>query len=288
MRAGPPRRRLGAAGRAVLLGALLGALVTAPLRAEPPARRIVALTPQLAELTAAAGAGDRLVGVVRGADQPPAVRRLPHVGDAFAIDAEAVAALHPDLVLAWRDGTQPRQVEPLQRLGLRLAWTSSARLEDIPATVLAIGRLAGTEATAQRWADAFDARLADLRRRYGSKAPVRVFDQVWPAPLMTVGGPQAQTEAITVCGGVNPFADLAQPAPTISREAVLAADPELIVTASEDPHALDAWAAWPTISAVRHHQLVRLDPNLLPRMGLRMLDGVEQLCRAIDAARQAR
>ena len=251
-----------------------------------PARRIVALSPQLVELADAAGAGQRLIASVRGADWPDSARSLPRVGDAFAINLEAVVALKPDLILAWRSGTPPRQVDALRRLGIPVYWSQTDSLQGIASTVQRIGELAGTTHAAAHWARAFDARLAVQRARYAHQPPVRVFYQVWPDPLMTVGGPQLLNQVITLCGGVNPFATLPVLAPSVSREAVIAADPELIVAASRNRAALDAWMQYGQISAVRHRQLLLLDPQLLPRMGARVLDGVAQLCAAIAHTRQ--
>ena len=245
-----------------------------------PARRVVVLSPQLLELAGAAGVP--VVGTVRGAAAPPT---LPRVGDAFALNLEAIAMLHPDLIVAWRSGTPPRQRDALQALGVPLFWAETTRLQQVGADVRQLGRLAGDVARADAWADAFDARLAALRARYATRPPIRVFYQAWPRPLITVGGPQLINQAIALCGGVNPFARLAQPAPAVSREAVLAADPQLIVDASPDAHALDGWRHFPQLAAVRDHGLVRLDPDTLPRMGVHVLDGVAQLCQAIDAVR---
>ncbi len=259
------------AGRAVVL--------------QHPARRIVALSPQLVELSFAAGAGGRLVATIRGADRPPQARRLPRVGDAFALNLESIVALRPDLILAWKSGTPPRQADTLQRLGIPVYWSQTNTLESVARTVQRIGELAGTPEQAAHWVRAYDARLAALRARYAHQPPVRVFYQVWAEPLMTVGGPQLINQAIHLCGGVNPFAPLPVLAPTVSREAVIAADPQIIVAASPNARALDAWTRFPEVSAVRHGQLVLLNPDQLPRMGAHVLDGVAQLCQAIADAR---
>ena len=256
------------------------------VRLARPARRIVALSPQLVELCVAAGATSRLVGVVRGPDMPAAARHLPAVGNAFGIDLEAVAMLRPDLILAWRSGTPQRQVATLLRLGIAVYWSETRRLRDIASTVLRIGTLAGTEAAASEWAKAYTLRLHALRQAAHGLAPVRVFYQAWSAPLMTIGADQLIDRAIRLCGGINVFSDLRAPAPQVSREAVLARDPQLIVAASARADALRGWRAFGQISAVRHSRLVLLDPDALPGMGLRLLDGVQQLCRAIQATRR--
>src|SRR5215510_11870476 len=64
-----------------------------------PARRIVSLAPHATELLFAAGAGDRVVGVLSPADWPPEASRVPRVGDARALDLERVLALAPDLAV---------------------------------------------------------------------------------------------------------------------------------------------------------------------------------------------
>ena len=70
--------------------------------ADRAAKRIVSLSPHLTELTFAAGAGQRLVGVVDYSDYPAAAAGIPRIGDAFRIDYEAISLLDPDLILAWR------------------------------------------------------------------------------------------------------------------------------------------------------------------------------------------
>ncbi|MDE2479203.1 MAG: ABC transporter substrate-binding protein [Betaproteobacteria bacterium] len=293
--ASPARRRL------LLLG---GALLASPaaqaaldvrddtgqeLRLARPARRIVALSPQLVELCLAAGAGSLLVGTIGGARLPAAVRSLPRVGDAFGLNLEALAMLRPDLVLAWRSGTPPRPAAALRRLGFPVYWSETRDLRDVGETVLRIGEMAGTAAQARAWAEDYARRLRALREHAhkAGAAPLRVFFQAWPAPLMTIGGGQAIDRAIRLCGGVNVFGELNAPAAQVSREAVLARDPQLIVAATADPRALRAWQAFPQLSAVRHRRLVLLDPDGLPRMGTGTLAAVEQLCRVIDASRGA-
>src|SRR5690349_10905302 len=73
------------------------------LELKEPAKRIVTLAPYLTELAYSAGAGTHLVGVSAYSDYPPEARALPQVGTAMGPDVEAIAALKPDLVLAWRD-----------------------------------------------------------------------------------------------------------------------------------------------------------------------------------------
>ena len=72
------------------------------------------------------------------------------MGDAFRVDYEAVAALKPDLILAWTSGNPPQTVQRLRDLGFRVVTLEPADLSDIGAQVAEIGALAGTAAAAER------------------------------------------------------------------------------------------------------------------------------------------
>ncbi len=261
------------------------------LRLGAPARRIVALAPHLAENLYAAGAGDRLVGTVEYSDYPPAAKAVPRIGNHARIDLEAVAALKPDVVLVWESGNNRAQVERLRSLGLRVFVTQPGSMAAIPGEIERLGRLAGTEAVAQRAGEALRQRLAGLQAANAGKPTVRTFYQIWKAPLTTVGGPQIISDAIRLCGGENVFGHLTQMAPTVTVEAVLMADPEAIVaTGMGDgrPEWLSDWEAWPRLTAVRRGNLFHINPDLMQRHTARLLDGTEQLCALLDAARGRR
>jgi iron complex transport system substrate-binding protein len=117
-----------------------------------------------------------------------------------------------------------------------------------------------------------------------------VFYQVWNRPLMTIGGEHFISRLIERCGGRNVFEALGELAPTISEEAVIAADPEVIIASGmgeERPEWLDAWRRWSDLSAVSHKQLHFIPPDLIQRPTPRSLEGAERLCLALEQARAA-
>ena len=261
------------------------------IRLKAPAKRIVTLAPHATELLYAAGAGDRLIGTVEYSDFPPAAKKIPRVGSYDRFDLEAISALKPDLIIAWETGNPAAQVDKLKALGLTVYVTQPNRMEDVAGQLERFGRLAGTEATADAAAAQFRQRLETLRRNNSGKPKIRVFYQIWITPLMTVGGPQIITSAIQLCGGENVFGHLTQMAPTVSVEAVLAADPEAIVaTGMGDarPEWLNDWNKWPRMTAVKRGNLFHIHPDLMQRHTPRILDGAEKLCADLDVARSRR
>lgn len=259
------------------------------LKLPRPAQRIVSLAPHLTELLYAAGAGGKVVAAVEYSNFPEAAQSLPRIGSYAAFDLERIAALKPDLAVAWGSGNPPGPVAQLRRLGIPVFVSEPQRLEDIAPSLERLGRLAGTDAVARQAADDFERRRAALAARHAGKRAVTVFYEIWNQPLMTVGGSHLISAAMALCGGRNVFAAVAQPAATIGLEAVLRADPEAIVASGMGearPDWLDDWKRWPQLVAVRRDNLFFVPPDLLQRHTPRILDGAERLCAALDIARQ--
>lgn len=247
-----------------------------------PARRIVSLTPHATELLFAAGAGDRIVGVGRGSDHPPAARTLPLVGDAHALDLERIVALKPDLVVAW-PWTAHAQTAKLRARRIAIYVSDPRTIDGIATDIERLGALAGTDDVARMAARAFRHRVAAASDG-GRTGTTRVFYAIWPEPLFTIGGRHLISQAIGLCGGENVFAKLDVPAPQVSTEAVIAARPDVIVAGADHavrPAWLDSWQRWPAIPAVRDGKLRVVDANLLHRNGPRFAEGVAQLCAAL-------
>jgi iron complex transport system substrate-binding protein len=261
------------------------------VRLKAPAKRIVTLAPHYAESLYAAGAGDKLVGTVDYSDYPPEAKKVPRVGGYSRIDLEAIAALKPDLVLAWESGNNMTQVDKLKALGLTVYVSQPNTIDNIANQIERLGQLAGTESAANAAAERFRKRLANIRASNANKPKVRVFYQIWKSPMMTVGGPQIISDAITLCGGENVFGKLKQMAPTVSVEAVLEADPEAIVATGmgdAKPEWLHDWDKWTRMTAVKRDNLFHINPDIMQRHTPRILDGTEKLCADLDIARSRR
>jgi len=252
-----------------------------------PAPRIVSLAPHRTESTYAAGAGAALVGTVEYSDYPAAARSLPRVGDGWRVDLERVLALRPDVVLAWSSGTPGTTIERLRALRLRVVEVPTFRLADVPAALRSIGDLAGTRAAAEPAALHFEAEVRRLREQHAAVRPVSVFVQIDDEPLFTVNGRHVISEVVELCGGRNVFADLPQIAPQIDVEAVLARDPQVILSTDDtvaDPRAL--WLRWPKLSAVRQGTIYAMPSDTVARASPRMVQGMQAVCDALDDARR--
>ncbi|URF03473.1 cobalamin-binding protein [Cupriavidus campinensis] len=260
-----------------------------------PARRIVSLAPHVTELLYAAGGGDRIVGTVSYSDYPPQARDLPRVGDNKALDLERIAALKPDLIVVWRHGNAQKQTDRLRALGLPLFYSEPRKLESIPENLEKLGKLMDTGPVATRAAADFRQQVETLRKTYANRPPVTVFYQVWQQPLMTLNGQHMVSDMLALCGGRNLFGNEPPLVPTVSVEAVVAGNPEAMMTAGmgatrpDKPLAdFSMWEKWKSVTAVARNNLFIIDGDLVNRAGPRVVQGAAEICKDLDIARSRR
>lgn len=275
----------------VCLGVLLIACAERKpeLSQDDPAQRVVTLAPHLAEIMFDVGAGDQLVGVSAWSDFPPQVLALPRIGDAFALDQEQLSLLRPDLLLAWESGMPVHAVEELRGRGYRVELIRTRSLADIAAAMRRIGELTGRQGSAALAAERFLRVFDDLEQRYRDAASIDVFFQVSARPLYTVSQDHFISEIIAVCGGRNVFADLAEFAPSVSVEAVLERDPEVLMAgANLGDDAFADWTRWQGLAANRLGNHILLPDDTVVRPSPRLAQAAPLVCAALDQARARR
>jgi iron complex transport system substrate-binding protein len=261
------------------------------LQLAAPAQRIVSLSPGATALLFAAGAGGRVVGTAEYSVEPEAARAITRVGDAHGFDLERILALHPDVIVAWPQGSSQGTLAQLERLGLRVYHHRLQRLDELAPAIERLGRLADTSPAAGAAAGALRARIVALRVAHAQATPRSLLLQLWDEPVFTVGGAQVLSDVLAACGYRNAFADLTGASPVVSREAVVARDPDAILALTDSPQGgadwLAHWRALGALRAVRSGHLWAWGDPRLTRMGPQIVDAAEALCRALDAGMPA-
>lgn len=256
---------------------------------DKPAQRIISLAPHATELLFAVGAGGQIVGVSDYSDYPDQAKKIPSVGNIFALDLERLISLKPDLVVVWGTGNGKILTNKLRENHMAVFESEPRDFETIATSLERLATLSGTEAKGKEAATAFRARLEALRQTYQLKPgqkPVSVFYQIWRKPLMTLNDQHLVSSAITLCGGRNIFGNMKEISPTVTLEAVLSLNPQAIVASSgESQDVLADWLKFPNLSAVKKANLFIIDGNWINRSGPRILDGVEALCKNLNIAR---
>lgn len=255
-----------------------------------PARRVVSLAPELTESLFAVGAGELIIATVEYSDYPEEALAITRIGAFHQLNVESVVSVRPDLVVASYSGNGGEVIDRLRAVGVKVYASEPRQLDDIAVSLRNLAVLTTGDPAASAAADRFQKRLEELRASYGYSAPVTVLYQVWNDPLMTINDRNLIAEIIRLCGGVNAFGNAPTTMPVINIEAVLKADPHVIVAsgmAEERPDWLDRWRRWPSLRAARNGHLYFIPPSLLQRYSVRILDGAERMCEFLEEVRQA-
>ena len=257
--------------------------------AEVAAERVVTFAPHLAEMMYEIGAQETLVGVSAWSDFPREVLDLPQVGDAFTIDQEQLSLLQPDLVLVWESGMPAHAVDELRARGYRVESLRTRNLDDVAAALLQLGKLTGHVADAEAAAARFTGGLESLRARHEDAEPIGVFFQISTRPLYTVNREHFISEIIELCGGRNVFADVTRFAPSVSVEAVVDRNPEVLLAGTNlGDEAFSAWARWPNLAANRYGNQFLLPDETIGRPSPRLAAAAQSVCLALEQGRTNR
>ncbi len=248
-----------------------------------PARRIVSLSPGATELLFSAGAGDRIVATITGADEPAAARRIERIGDANALVFPRLRELKPDVVVVWKDLVAPGILESLAKMKLPVYTVTLRRFEDLPRSVRRLGVLAGTTAAAEKEAGVIERKVAALPPRAAAPKQ-RVYYMMLDSPLYTVGSRHLVDDAIARCGGRNIFDDIDFPAPIVEFEEIRKRNPDVIVMVAPPVTARgwrERWQPFKEVAAVRDGRIHAFQDPRLDRMGPSAVGAVEGLCAAL-------
>jgi iron complex transport system substrate-binding protein len=246
--------------------------------------RIVCLTEETTETLYLLGQGDRIVGVSGYTVRPPEARQKPKISAFINAKFDKIAALEPDLILAFSD-LQADLVAELIRRGLPVVTFNQRSIAEILQMIRMLGGLVGCQAEAERLADELEAGLDRIREAAASfpKRP-RVFFEEWDEPL--ISGIRWVEELVEIAGGDPIFPELAQCG--LAKDRIV--DPREV--ARRDPDVVFAsWCGkkmkkatiqnrpdWDRVRAVRNDYIFEIKSTYILQPGPAALtDGVAQL-----------
>ena len=251
-----------------------------------PARRVVSLAPSITETLFAIGAGDQICGVTDQCTFPGAARGKLHVGGMTNPNIEAIVGLRPDLIVMSMEGNTRAEFAKLTSLGVTIFVTNPRTLRGIQRSIEQLGILTGHTSRAAQIDSALRARQDSVDRQSGSRR-VRALLLISIDPLIAAGKDTFINDLIVHAGGENIAATASGSYPALSREAVLASNPEVIVfTADLSPDLstlITHFPEWSRLDAVQGGRVYRIDPDIISRPGPRAVEGLEQLSQFFHA-----
>ena len=233
--------------------------------------RIVSLSPAMTEILFSIGAGDQIVGVTTFCDFPEHAKRLPKVGDFSHPSIERIIGLKPDLVII-NLPEQGRIKKELDKLGIKTFVSSPASLFELYSELSVLGAELGRQKAA-------DSLISYMKQNLQAVTPdrrPRVYVEISPRPLVTIGCNSFLNDLIHDAGGINIFEDLGKDYPVISQEAVIARDPDIIIVLH--PEGVTGRIGWQNVRAIKNGRVYEdLNADHLMRPGPRLILGFKRL-----------
>lgn len=297
----PPCLPPSATRRSLLRGGAAGGLALAglPARAAPtvlhdalgrrvvlpaPPQRIVTIFSSNTELVVSLGMLDRIVGVEDFTRFPPEVQRIAKVGGRLGFSADAVVAQQPDLVIVTPARQAAHQlVAPMERIGVPIVVLLSRSLAEVIGNVRLVAQAGSVVARGEVLAGGLESRLAQVDARVAGRAAPRMLmltGRLGNGMLLVARAGTYTGEAMLRAGGRFALAG-AGAVPQVSPEAVLAADPDVLLFAGTDEALRDlvGQPGWRDMRAVRAGRAITVSRSEFLIPGPRTFDGIDKLAR---------
>ncbi|BBV09537.1 TPA: vitamin B12 ABC transporter substrate-binding protein BtuF [Providencia stuartii] len=244
--------------------------------------RVISLSPANTELAYAAGLGESLIAVSAYSDYPAKAKQLEQVSDWQGLNVERIVALKPDLILAWRGGNPQRPLDQLAALGIPIIYFDPQSVEGVISAIEQLAKYSPQPQIAQQSVLSMREQLNQLKQRYAQqeRPKKRVFIQLGTQPLFSTGSNTIQNDIVSMCGGENIFANSAVPWPQVSREQVIARQPEMIVMTGTETQETAVRQFWQTQLSI---PIIRLNEDWFHRAGPRVVLAAQSLCEQLHS-----
>jgi ABC-type Fe3+-hydroxamate transport system substrate-binding protein len=243
-----------------------------PVRLSASPQRIVSLVPSITELLYELDLGDRVAGLTRFCERPEHWREAKTiVGGTKTVDADRVAELDADLVIANREENEKADVQALSEQA-PVYVTDVKTVPGAVAMIRAVGRLTDRADRAAEIARAIQGRFDALP----SPAPIPTAYLIWRDPYMAAGGDTFIHDVMQRGGFENVFAE-SDRYPEVTVDDLAASGAQLVLCSSEPfPfHQKERFTADLRASLDAHVEIA--DGQLFSWYGSRLLDTPQYL-----------
>ena len=253
--------------------------------ASAASRRLIVVDGSLTEIVYALDAADQLVAVDSTSVYPAAARKLPNVGYMRALSAEGILSTRPSMVITSTDAGPPPVMALLRASGVPIQTvTLENSVDGLFAKVDQVGRLVGKAAAAeqlkQQIADKLTALqpMMDGKITLAGKKPRALIFLGMQANQFMVAGKGTKAQAVMDILHIDNAAEDIHGYKPFSREAVIAADADLIIIASHggnNPQSLAKGFAF--TKAAKNNRIAMLDSGLLLGFGPRLPKALQRV-----------
>ena len=248
--------------------------------------RIVSLSPSNTEIVFALGAGDKLVGITSFCDYPDETSDIEKIGDFDGPNIELIKKSQADVIFA---GVylQDDLIMALENLNIPIITTEASNFEGIYDSISIIGKLLGKEDKAEKIIYEMEESIDEIKLKTDDLEKPDIFYLAWIESLITTGKNTFVDDVIQMAGARN-VAENVDGWTHYSIEELIKQNPDMLIVAS---HATNEGVTEEDIKndvILKNLECVKAgniyimkDDNLISRPGPRIIEGLEEMTRAI-------
>lgn len=242
--------------------------------------RVVSLSPEVTEIIYALGAENTLVGRSTYCNYPEEVAEIPAVGDLYAMDVEAIAAVEPTVVIA-SGFIDEDSANALTELGIEVQiFGAGSSLESITELIANVASVVDKDDEAEDLIAEFNDAIAAIEENVEA-TDVSVYYVVGFGEYgdFTAGPDTFIADIIETAGGVNAGESAVDW--YISLEDLIAADPDIIVISQWMYDDFVGTAPYSDLTAVQNDNVIVVDADIFERQSPRAVEALQIIADAV-------
>lgn len=247
--------------------------------------RIISLMPSNTETLFALGLNDEIIGVLDYDNYPEEATEKEKVGD-MEINLEKIIALEPDVVFAHASNYAEDAFNQLHDIGVQVVVVNDATsFQETYESIDMLAMATGTQEQGEEIITTMQDKVTQLQEKAKDvQEQAAVWVEVDP-DLYTTGEQTFMHEMLEMIQANN-VAEDHEGWIQLTEEEVISFNPDVIVITYGDyiedaKEQVLAREAWQTVAAIKNERVYDVDPDIVTRPGPRLVEGVEELAKAI-------
>ncbi|MDA3947205.1 MAG: helical backbone metal receptor [Helicobacteraceae bacterium] len=249
--------------------------------------RIITLSPAVAEITAALGAEDEIVGVSEYTYFPQSLQSRPKIGGYFSLSLEKIIALRPTIVIGLPH--QEKLLSQLESFKIKTLQLQLKKIDDIKHAINTVATELGREEDAKGLIKTIEESQRSAPKLPDKKEVLIVFANASGIDkgVYVAGHDLYFEEILHLCGAQNAYKETYSAQPLLHIEGLIATNPDTILLLFGQLDRFDAeavmqsWQKLP-INAVKNRSVKIIQSDYLLIPSHRIAKSIKTICEAIQ------
>ncbi|MGC8943841.1 MAG: helical backbone metal receptor [Caldisericia bacterium] len=245
-------------------------------------KRIISLAPSNTEILFSLGLNKEIIGVTEYCDYPDDAKKKEKIGGFSNPNLEKIYTLKPDFVFGIRGNPKDTLIN-LKKLNINVLAFDPKNVDELFDLILKIGKLVDKREEANNLVSGMKEKKDLIIKKSESLKKKKVYLEIWNNPYMSVGENTYLNNLIEEVGGINIAKKAKGDWPILSQESIITENPEVIIIAymGQNIEEILNRPGWENIDAVKNKRIYYINPDLIFRLGPRIIDGMEELFNLI-------